>query len=472
MNNLFRWVALLVFCCSLYACSLAPPGSLQSSGVPSDTPTPKEQKPIPASETPALYSVTGTAMPRKFPYQIVGYFPEWTSYTARDLEQSGSAGKLTVINYAFGLPRPNQDGKVVCTLDDPFQAYQREYSAAESVTGVADTPGQILRGHFNQLKALKTRHPELRLVISLGGWTGSGWFSVAASTEENRRFFAASCIDLFILGNLPAINGAGGPGSGAGVFDGIDIDWEYPQGGGLESNHSSPQDKENFTLLLQEFRDQYAAIGRSNLLLTTAIPAPSGLADQYGMKEANPLLDWTAVMSYDFRGAWSKQSGHHTNLCASNLDPASPDERLSADAALRHLQEAEGVPAGKLLIGAGFYGHGWSGVSSQENGLFQPVTGEARGDNNYRSLVQLLEQGFTRYWDDSAKAPWLYNPQEGIFWSYDDPQSLQHKARYARQNGLGGVMFWELTGDDDRGSLVDALYQELQAAEDQPPACQ
>ncbi|RPJ48376.1 MAG: chitinase, partial [Chloroflexi bacterium] len=223
-------------------------------------------------------------------YHIIAYFPEWEvrrPYTIKDIVASSSANKLTMINYAFGYPAPDPGtGEIVCQMRDPAAAYQQVYSAEMSVDGQADDPNQPLRGHFNQIKKLKALYPHLKVVISLGGWTDSTWFSDAA-TAEARENFVASCIDLYIHGNLPEQSGAGGKGVGAGVFDGIDIDWEYPVQGGNTGIHNRPEDAANYPLLLREFREQYQAIGRPDLLLTMAGPGPAQ-ARQYNMPEAHP----------------------------------------------------------------------------------------------------------------------------------------------------------------------------------------
>lgn len=402
-------------------------------------------------------------------YQVAAYFPEWTGqrpYSARVIDQAGLAPKITVINYAFGMPGPSAGGQVVAQFRDAAAAYQRAYSAAESVDGSADQPGQPLRGHFNQLRQLKARHPHLKVVVSLGGWTDSTWFSDAARTPESRRAFVASCIDTYIHGHLPPADPgdgsgpAGGPGAAAGVFDGIDIDWEYPVGGGLDTMHTDPADAENFVLLLAEFRRQYAEIGRPDLLLTAALPGPAQAA-QFNIDQGHAYLDWVALMTYDLRGDWHPVTGHHTNLYNSDLDPAPPAERLSADTTVKVYRDRFGVPAEKLLLGAAFYGKGWRGAGPRQNGLFQP--GQPLGEyaGNYHYLIERMQRGFTRHWDESAQAPWLYHPGEQIFITYDDPQSLAAKAEYIKQNGLGGVMFWELTGDDEQSSLLNTLHDRL-----------
>jgi chitinase len=403
---------------------------------------------------------------RTYKYQVAAYFPEWEGsrpYYVRHIEQSGAAEKITIINYAFGLPGPDVDsGMVVPRLDDAVAAYTQRYPAEMSVDGEADQDDQSLRGHFNQLRKLKARHPQIQVLPSLGGWTGSGWFSDAARTPESRRRFVAASIDLFIHGNLPYQDGAGGPGAGAGVFDGIDIDWEYPQGGGLPENHVHPDDPENFVALLAEFRRQFAEIGRPDLLLTAAIPGPAQAA-QFNMTEAHPYLDLVALMTYDLYHGLSPSSGHHTNLYASDFDPAPLDKRLSADATVRLYRDTYQVPAEKLLLGAAFYGRAWK--VSQEGphfGLYQPGEPLAlENGTNYTDLVDTAGRGFERQWDDAAQAPWLWRAADQVFCSYDDPRSVEAKARYIRQHDLGGIMFWEISGDDARGSLISAIERGL-----------
>lgn len=411
--------------------------------------------------------------PASTEYQIIAYFPGWEAarpYYVKDIEASGAAGKLTIINYAFGAPGPDpRTGEVVCALRDAVPAYQQPYTAEMSIDGQADEPEQPLRGHFNQLKKLKAKYPNIKVVISLGGWTDSGWFSDAAATQEAREKFVSACIDLYIRGDLPKEGGAGGKGAGAGVFDGIDIDWEYPVGGGLATNHARPEDAENFGLLLQEFRKQYQAIGRPELLLTAAVPGP-GQAAQYKLNEAHQYLDFVNIMAYDFRGAWSTLAGHHTNLCNSALDPAPENERISADATVRLYRDTFGVPGRKLVLGSAFYGKSWKEVGAENHGLYQPGVGVEGGGGNYNELVKRLDLGYVRYWDEKANAPFLYNAAEKVFWTYDDPQSMALKAQYIQHHGLGGVMFWEITGDDAQGTLVDTLYRGLQpGAPDENP---
>src|SRR3990170_49323 len=153
----------------------------------------------------------------------VGYYTQWGGYDRNflvsDLVKNGSAQKLTHVNYAFGFL--DEQGK--CVSSDPWADYQRPFTAEQSVSGRADESGQALAGNLNQLKQLKQKFPKLRVSISLGGWTGSKYFSNAALTLASRAAHVKSCLDLWIKGNLP-----GAPGAAKGVFDGIDLDWEWP----------------------------------------------------------------------------------------------------------------------------------------------------------------------------------------------------------------------------------------------------
>lgn len=188
-----------------------------------------------------------------------------------------------------------------------------------------------LKGNFNQIRQLKAKHPQLRVVISLGGWTWSKWFGRAASTDALRKQLVTSCIDVYIKGNLPfdASANAGGEGVAQGVFDGIDIDWEFPGGGGQPYNVVDPNDKKNYTLLLAEFRRQLDAIGAQTgkrYLLTVAIGAGTDKIENTEPGEYSKSLDWINIMSYDFHGGWEATgpTDFHAPLYS---DPDSPNSK-------------------------------------------------------------------------------------------------------------------------------------------------
>src|SRR3954447_14606873 len=216
--------------------------------------------------------------------KVVGYFTEWGTYDrkyyAKNIETSGSADKLTHINYAFG----NVTGGK-CAMGDSYAATDRAYTADESVDGVADTWDQPLRGNFNQLLKLKKKHPDLKILYSFGGWTWSSGFGEAA---RNPAAFAQSCYDL--VEKSPW----------ADVFDGIDIDWEYPNACG---NTCDTSGKDAFKNVMAALR---AKFGSSNLV-TAAITADAtsgGKIDAADYAGAAQYVDWYNPMTYDYFGAW------------------------------------------------------------------------------------------------------------------------------------------------------------------------
>lgn len=413
-----------------------------------------------------------TPPPSTSGFKRVAYFSQWgiygRNYQVRNIDTSGTAATLTHINYAFGNVY-NEGGTYRCNIvtraesgngdgGDAFADYGKSFDAATSVDGVADKWDQPLKGNFNQLKKLKAKYPGLKVLISLGGWTWSRNFSAAASTDASRRALVASCLDVYIRGNLPVSDGAGGAGAAAGVFDGIDIDWEYPGGGGLPTNGVSAQDKQNFTLLLQEFRRQLDAL-RSGLLLTIAAPGgPDKIANQdpAGYRSA---VDWVNIMTYDFRGAWDATgpTNFHSNLYASPQDPGTGVTRTySVDTAVTAFLNA-GMPASKLVVGIPFYGRGWKGVPATNNGLYQSATGAASGtyEAGYEDFKVLKNAPGTVYRDATTKQMWKYDGS--TFWSYDDPEVIATKMAYIKQKGLGGAMAWSLDGDDAQGTLAKAI---------------
>ncbi len=396
--------------------------------------------------------------------RVIGYFTQWgiygRNYRVKNIDSSGSAARLTHINYAFGNVRNNRCEVGITQAADPasgaggdaYADYTRSFGANESVSGVADQWNQPLRGNWNQLKQLKAKYPQLKTLISLGGWTWSRGFASAAR-PENRQAFVASCIDAYIKGNLPFTDNAGGKGVAAGVFDGIDIDWEYPAACGLGCG--TPADRDNFTALLAEFRRQLDAV-RPGLLLTVAVGAGIDKIRPTDPAAYHRYLDFINVMTYDFHGAWAGTTNHHSALFNSPADPSRGDAALynSNDAIEAYLQR--GVPAAKLNLGVGFYGRGWTNVARTNNGLYQsgrPAAGKYEaGIEDWKVLKNL---GWPVHTDPLAQATWLYDGN--TFWSVDTPEMLGRKMAYVKAQGLGGAFFWEFSGDDAQGTLVNSI---------------
>ena len=397
------------------------------------------------------------------PKEVVAYFTEWgaaSNYYVKNIESSGAADIITVINYAFAVPAPDSLGRIEPSFMSPRLAYGQVYTPDISIDGIGDDSTQALRGHFNQLRKLKQKYPHLRILISIGGWTGSVYFSDAAKTPESREYFVDKCIDIFIKGNLPDVNGAGGIGAAADIFDGIDIDWEYPVDGGIPEMHHLPNDNDNLSKLFQLFREKLDEID-PHLLLTTAVPAPEKFAANYNITQDQENLDWFCLMTYDFYGGWDTTTGHLTNLYNAVGDPKENDLKGSIDKTIKLFRDQYNVEPQKLMVGAAFYGRGLQEVDSVNNGLFQPGKAFAEDDGlgfrNYSYVDTLLERGFRKYWDESAQAGWLYNTDKKIFFTYDDVQSIALKARYVDAYNLGGIMFWEIGGDDKNGTLVRTI---------------
>ncbi|MBO0795952.1 MAG: glycoside hydrolase family 18 protein, partial [Ktedonobacteraceae bacterium] len=372
------------------------------------------------------------------------------------------------LNYAFGNISPNLQCFEVnqAGAGDAWADYQRPASASESVTGVADSTTQALKGNFNQIKALKTLYPNIKAVISIGGWTWSARFSDAALTPQSRATFVKSCIDQYIVGNLPRLDGdtTGGPGAAASVFDGIDIDWEYPATEGNAGNVFRPQDTRNFTLLLAEFRKQLDALGQKthrHYLLTIAAPAGESKYTKIELNKISRSLDWINLMTYDYHGSWetSGPTNFVAPLYSSPQDP-SPAPKQYIDKTVNAYLHA-GIPANKLVLGLPFYGYGWTNVPNINHGLYQSDTSttitSGGGTANYNVLKTLTS--FTGYHDPVTRAFWIFDGT--TFWTYNDPQEIITKMHYVRDRGLGGAMIWSMDADDTTGTLISAVNQGL-----------
>ena len=403
--------------------------------------------------------------------EVIGYYPGWKSAEYPVTAVNVGAGKLTMALYAFidvcwdgkhGNPEPSINDEAPCqdAAGDPASAN----GALVFRDAVSD--GANLRA----LVALKKRHPKFKVVVSVGGWNWSNRFSDVADSSAARANFVASSVKLMRRFGL----------------DGIDIDWEYPTEAGVPCVAgrvcARPQDKPNYIKLVRELRTAFDAAGKKDGKHYGITIAAGGNANYVNdgaagggwIKELAQSLDWINIMSYDYHAPWEKSTGHLAALSADPNDPVAA-KGLYAEASVRRYLDA-GVAPDKLVMGVPFYGYGWKGCAPgpEGDGQYQPceggATGGANGGNAY-GFSHLLKQGiltpafeggsgYRRYWNASAKVPYLYNAKEKVWITYEDGESLKVKARYIKAQKLRGAMFWELSADGGH-QLIETLWSEM-----------
>jgi chitinase len=401
---------------------------------------------------------------------VGGYFEEWNiHYSGRniaDLEKNGLADQLTHLIYAFG--NVTATSAPVCAIADQMDAYQD--SSVPTVNGRAFTAP--LYGNYGAIQQLKQLHPHLKVLISLGGQAGNnaGWVA-AAATSAGRAALASSCIDLFVKGNIA-------PGVQApGIFDGFNIDWEYP----------SAADKENFTALLKEFRAQLNALTKTTgkkYILSFDSPAGEKNYVNIDLKAAAAQVDFLTIDGYDYAGTWDKQTNEQSPLFETAENPLRAQAFSIEETVMAYLNA--GVPAAKYIMGIPVYAVGWTGVPNVNHGLYQnsaavsPVlladgsglcpnpdaaspspgcdTLLTPGFLTYSTVENLIDKnGYIAWYDAARVEATLYNPASGTFYTYDDPTSVAKKAAYIKKNRLGGAFVWALNHDDAAGSLTKAV---------------
>ncbi len=285
--------------------------------------------------------------------------------------------------------------------------------------------------HIDEVERIRRLNPRMKFVLSIGGWTAGG-FSTMARTETGRKAFASSCLRAVEQYRL----------------DGIDIDWEYPCNGSAGIDFD-PSDKQNYTLLLQALRD---AMGEERIV-SIAAGAGSYFIEDTEMDRVAAICDYVQIMTYDIRSGFDRETGHHTGLFTSPGDRRNGSVKSSVDAF-----HAAGVPLDRIVIGAAFYSRRWDGVPDVNHGLFQQAETLGLYGEGYTGLVEkyIGKNGFVRYWDDDAKAPYLFNGSSFI--SYDDPESIRLKCDYLKAEGLRGIMYWD-HGSDPSRALLGAMWE-------------
>ena len=340
---------------------------------------------------------------------VVGYYAAWAprqGYAPEDIP----AERFTQINYAFAGIR---DGRLA--LSDPARD----------------------RKTFRELTALRKKHPGLKIVLSVGGWDESTYFSDAAASASSRKMFAQSCVDLLLEHNL----------------DGVDLDWEYPVSGGASGVVHRPQDRENFTALLKTIRsalDRQSKRDGRDYVLSIAGAADGGYLNCIEPQAVAETVDHIFLMAYDFHGPWDSYADFNAPLYTPTDGPvryrSSVDDGISA-------WLGRGVPAEKLVLGMPLYGYIYQNVSSREHGLYSSFSGANSVPWDQVKRDYLSSSSYRSFRHQEAQVPYLYGNRR--FLSYDDETSIAAKAALGRQRGLGGIGFWELS-QDSGGDLIQS----------------
>jgi len=283
---------------------------------------------------------------------------------------------------------------------------------------------------INKLVALKAKNPALKVVLSLGGWGGCEPCSDVFSTDSARKEFAQSVLEL---------NKALGT-------DGLDLDWEYPVIEGFPGHPFKLDDRQNFTELIRALR---STLGPGYQLSFAAGGFQRFLEEAIDWDIVMPLIDRVNVMTYDLVGGYATVTGHHTPLYSTT------QQRESLDNAVQYLIKI-GVPRDKIVIGGAFYARMWEQVADTNNGLYQPGVFKASVD--YRDFEKTFE-GFEVYWDEVAQAPYRYHRELKLYATFDDEHSIALKTKYAIDQKLQGIMFWELSLDQPVGGMLDAIHE-------------
>lgn len=381
--------------------------------------------------------------------RLIAYFTAWGIY-ARGYEPTMIPGdKITHLNYAFA----NINSAGECILGDSYADIEKSYPG--------DVYNQPMKGNFNQINNVtKSKHPFLKTIISIGGWTWSKYFSDVALTSASRNKFITSAVK-FMKKYL---------------FDGIDIDWEYPVAGGLPSNHYRPEDGDNYLLLLQGFRkalDAQAAKDNKTegYILSIAAPGGKDKMQHLNLKAMSKELDWFNIMTYDYNGCWSNTSAPMDALYYDPKDIQPMDKYYNGNWTVQNYLE-NGVPPEKIHLGVGFYGRGVEGVEGSDTdgwlykkfkkcpkGTWDDATSGHTGTYDYRDIASKIESGWTRHWDETTKVPYVHGGDDIVI-SYDDTQSLEIKTDYVKSNNLGGIFTWSLDSDRN-GELLRVLYNRM-----------
>jgi chitinase len=378
--------------------------------------------------------------------KIFGYYSAWSIYSRKYYPKDVPLDKITHLIYSFAnIKWDKSSGTGTVVIGDPFADLQKNYGNEPFFAP--------FKGNFYQFNVHYKKSYKYQSLISIGGWTWSKDFSNVASTEKSRRIFAKSVADFVVKYQ----------------FDGVDVNWEYPTSESGPGTIHRPEDKTNYTLLVQCIRaalDESQKKDGKTYIMTASTAGTWRRIDEIEPLKLSKYVDYILLMSYEFRGQWDPVTGHNAQLYANPKDPisdAKPDYKKSRvnvhDGVQKYI--SYGVSKDKLVLGIPFYGRGYTGVPDTNNGLFQKFTGTPQspiGEPGFFPYPYCRAFKGKEYWDDVSRASWKYDGD--FFLSFESPRAIISKIRYIKKYHLAGIMYWEFSADQGN-TLAGIVYDNL-----------
>lgn len=360
---------------------------------------------------------------------IVTYYTEWSIYYRNYSIKEIPGDKLTHLNYAFAKPTIEGNLEIV----DRFAFLEKTdfTNSTNSTDFTNSTNSSNVNGNCEELIKLKKKYRHLKTLISIGGWTLSEHFSTIMNNNVTRNNFIDNCINFMLNYG----------------FDGLDFDWEYPGGGGLETNTINEKDGENFQIFLKDLRTKLNKTEDGKWLITLAVAADPNKIEKLEPNNIHEYIDFMNIMTYDFEGSWSPKTGHLANLYKYKNESTNTDRNInfSVHDAVKTYVLKYNVPRKKIVIGVPFYGRGFANTELPFGSLFSGVgqgTWEA-GVYDYKDLPIGEE-----YIDNEVVSAYSYDRNQKLLISYDNKATIKRKINYIKLNKLGGIMSWSIDSDN------------------------
>ncbi|MFR0910625.1 MAG: glycosyl hydrolase family 18 protein [Eubacterium sp.] len=411
-----------------------------------------------ASEVSTKKVSAATTKQTQVPYRNVMYYGDWSIYAGqKNFTPDKIDGSLiTHLNFAF--LDADENGDLITT--DTWADYENPN------VGYSVGTDNKYAGVLGAMLLLRQKYPNMKIGISVGGWTRSGDFPKIAASDKTRKNFANNVAKF--------VHYYG--------YDFVDIDWEYPtadrdpdpEGNGVAIDKGckgSPADTQNFTLLLQEIRnslDSYGTKDSKHYELSVAMSASPKMMSAIEYDKVLNIVDFANMMTYDLNGAWEGFTAHQTALYT-NPAYSEGDAGLSVDSCIKYLENKYGdnIDYSKIVVGVAPYTRGWkevkkdTGRDSKNPGLYADATGENGVTYAYSDIDSLVSKyNLKKYWDDVAKANYFYSESSGMFFTCDTEESVAEKGKYVKQKHLGGLISW-MASLDAANSITKTMKESL-----------